>query len=57
MIKEEREKLYADVMEKYKNGLKPAEIAKLKDITRMQVYNILKGTPSGKKKKLDKPKK
>lgn len=40
MIKEKREKLYKNVMEKKKSGLKPMEIAKLYDISRQHVYQI-----------------
>lgn len=50
MIKEEREKLYKNIIEKYRQGLKPPEIAKLYDITRQYVYKVIK-REKGKKKK------
>jgi len=41
MIKEKREKLYKEVKKLNKSGLSAQEIAKLLDITRQRVYQIL----------------
>ncbi len=54
MIKEERAKLYNNIVEKHKSGLIPAEIAKLYDITRSRVYQILKSKGITPNKKFDK---
>ena len=40
MIKEKREKLYLEVIEKRRQGLSAVEIAKLFDITRQRVYQL-----------------
>ena len=41
MIKEKREKLHKEVKKLNKKGLSAQEIAKLLDITRQRVYQIL----------------
>ena len=41
MIKEKREKLYKEVKKLNKKGLSAQKIAKLLDITRQRVYQIL----------------
>jgi DNA invertase Pin-like site-specific DNA recombinase len=50
MIKEEREKLYRNVQEKFDSGLTAIEIAKLYDITRQMVYIILEKNKKEKKR-------
>ncbi len=56
MIRKEREKLYANIIEKHKKGLKPVEIAKLYDITRQRVYQVLEVYKKNIGKKFDKRK-
>lgn len=54
MIKKEREKLHRNILEMNKKGLKPIEIAKLYDITRQRVYQIIGKKSKKKVKKFDK---